>query len=136
MIRVLWAIFILAAVPACQTAFVPPSPRPQTPGVPVNVFLWRGALDTLSFLPLAHTDPFGGVIISEWYTPNTTERFKITATILSQTLRSDGVKVNVIRETRQDGVWVSTTSQTVADTLTDLILTRAREQRIAAREAQ
>ena len=33
----------------------------------VNAYLWRGALDTLSFMPLASADPFGGVIITDWY---------------------------------------------------------------------
>src|ERR1700749_4178963 len=38
-------------------------------GIGVNAFLWRGALDTLSFLPLTSADPFGGVIITDWYSP-------------------------------------------------------------------
>ena len=29
-------------------------------GVGVNAFLWRGALDTLGFMPLSSADPFGG----------------------------------------------------------------------------
>src|SRR4051795_5707203 len=33
----------------------------------VNAYLWRGALDTLGFMPLASADPFGGVIITDWY---------------------------------------------------------------------
>ena len=50
----------------------------------VNAYLWRGALDTLSFMPLASADPFGGVIITDWYTPASSsgERFKATAYIL------------------------------------------------------
>ena len=40
----------------------------------VNAYLWRGALDTLSFMPLASADPFGGVIITDWYTPAVRER--------------------------------------------------------------
>ncbi len=35
-------------------------------GIGVNAYLWRGALDTLSFLPLTSADPFGGVIITDW----------------------------------------------------------------------
>ena len=37
-----------------------------TPGLGVNAYLWRAALDTLSFMPLASADPFGGVIITDW----------------------------------------------------------------------
>ena len=56
-------------------------------GIGVNAFLWRGALDTISFMPLASADPFGGVIITDWYTPPGTsgERFKATVYILSRT---------------------------------------------------
>ena len=58
----------------------------------VNAYLWRGALDTLSFMPLSSADPFGGVIITDWYTPTAAndERFKATAYILGRELRSDG----------------------------------------------
>jgi Domain of unknown function (DUF3576) len=38
-------------------------------GIGVNAFLWRGALDTIAFMPLSSADPFGGVIITDWYTP-------------------------------------------------------------------
>ena len=53
-------------------------------GIGVNAFLWRGALDTIAFMPLASADPFGGVIITDWYVPPATpdERFKVNAYIL------------------------------------------------------
>src|SRR6185437_5139924 len=52
----------------------------------VNAYLWRGALDTLSFMPLASADPFGGTIITDWYQPPSSpgERFKATAYILGR----------------------------------------------------
>ncbi|MEK7801229.1 MAG: DUF3576 domain-containing protein, partial [Pseudomonadota bacterium] len=37
-------------------------------GITVNAYLWRAALDTVSFMPLASADPFGGTIITDWYT--------------------------------------------------------------------
>ena len=59
----------------------------------VNAYLWRGALDTLSFMPLASADPFGIVIITDWYSatnaPN--ERLKVTIYILDRRLRADGI---------------------------------------------
>src|SRR5579859_5675119 len=69
-------------------------------GIGVNAFLWRGALDTLSFLPLTSADPFGGVIITDWYSPADAngERFKATAYILGRELRSDGIRVSVFRQ--------------------------------------
>src|SRR5579884_3716291 len=59
----------------------------------VNSFLWRATLDTLSFMPLASADPFGGVVITDWYSPPETpnERFKINIFILDRQLRADGV---------------------------------------------
>jgi hypothetical protein len=99
----------------------------------VNAFLWRGALDTLSFMPLASADPFGGVIITDWYSPPEApeERFKVTAYILGRQLRADGVRVSVFRQVNSRGQWVDV--PVTADTpaaLEDKILLRARDLRI------
>jgi Domain of unknown function (DUF3576) len=101
-------------------------------GIGVNAFLWRGALDTIAFMPLASADPFGGVIITDWYTPPGTsgERFKATVYILSRDLRSDGVRVNIYRQVLQNGQWVDTTvaESTVGD-IENKVLARARHMR-------
>ena len=100
-------------------------------GIGVNAFLWRATLDTISFMPLASADPFGGVIITDWYAPPAsggTERFKLSVFILDQRLRADGVKVTVFRQERAGDEWMDV--QVGANTATDLedaILTRARE---------
>src|SRR5262245_46903505 len=76
--------------------------------VAVNAYLWRASLDTVAFMPLASADPFGGVIISEWYSPPETpeERFKVTIYILGRALRADGLKVSVFRQTHDpQGRW-------------------------------
>ena len=101
----------------------------------VNSFLWHATLDTLSFLPLTSADPFGGVIISEWYvapsSPN--ERLKVTVYIMDRALRADGLKVVVFRQTRSAGGWQdSQPSPDTAHKLEDSILTRARELRLAS----
>src|SRR5258707_6112408 len=64
-------------------------------GVAVNAYLWRASLDTINFIPLVSADPFGGVIITDWYTPAETpnERMKVQVTILDRELRPDGVRV-------------------------------------------
>ena len=83
-------------------------------GIGVNAFLWRATLDTISFMPLLSADPFGGVIITDWYAPPETpdERFKMTVYILTRTLRSDGVQVSVFRQGRgDDGLWEGTRDQ-------------------------
>ena len=102
--------------------------------VSVNAFLWRASLDTLAFMPLASADPFGGVIITDWYAPPETpnERFKLNVYILGRALRADGLKVSVFRQT-QDGAgrWAdATVGGEVATEVENAVLTRARELRL------
>ncbi|MSO66157.1 MAG: DUF3576 domain-containing protein [Alphaproteobacteria bacterium] len=106
-------------------------------GIGVNAYLWRASLDTVSFMPLLSADPFGGVIITEWYSPPDTpeERFKVTVYILDTRLRADGLRVALFRQQRQrqNGDWVDSQVTTDAPTnFENAILTRARELRIAA----
>jgi len=103
-------------------------------GVGVNNLLWRASLDTVSFMPLVSADPFGGVIITDWYTPpqSPEERFKINIYILSRALRADGLRASVFRQQMQGGGWVD--APVALNTATDLenaILTRARQLRLA-----
>jgi hypothetical protein len=101
-------------------------------GIGVNAFLWRGALDTLSFLPLTSADPFGGVIITDWYTPADAvgERFKATAYILGRDLRSDGIRVSVFRQVNQSGRWVDAPVNPVVQAdIENKVLDRARKLR-------
>nr|WP_203414797.1 DUF3576 domain-containing protein [Entomobacter blattae] len=98
----------------------------------VNAYLWRGALDTLSFMPFASADAVGGVILTDWYTPPAThnERFRISAYILSRRLRSDAIRVSVFRQIREGNQWVDTpAAATTASEITTKILTRARQLR-------
>src|SRR3546814_471878 len=76
-------------------------------GIGVNSYLWRATLDTISFMPLASADPFGGVIITDWYTPQQTpnERLKVTVYILDRALRADGLRVRVFRQNNADKGW-------------------------------
>lgn len=98
----------------------------------VNAYLWRGALDTLNFMPLVSADPFGGVIITDWYQPpgGNGERFKATAFILGRALRADGVRVSVFRQVAQNGGWVDQpVSPTTNTEMENKVLSRARELR-------
>lgn len=108
--------------------------------LPVNKYLWQASLDTLSFLPLASTDPFTGVIATDWSASPTApgERFKVTAFITSSALSAGALKVATYREVRnEDGVWVpAPVSPDTARQLEDAILVRAREIRIAEREGR
>jgi len=98
----------------------------------VNAFLWRGALDTLSFMPLASADPWGGVIITDWYAPPAAngERFKATAYILGRQLRADGVRVTIFRQVRDGGQWEDApVNPSTASDIENKVLARARELR-------
>ena len=100
----------------------------------VNSYLWRAAVDTLSFAPLVTADSNGGVIITDWYASpkNPGERVKITASIIDQDLRADGLRVAAVRQVNQGGTWTDApVSAATVQKLEDIILTRARDLRRA-----
>lgn len=102
-------------------------------GIGVNSFLWRASLDTISFMPLASADPFGGVILTDWYSPPETpnERLKMNVLILSRQLNSDGVRVKVFRQLRKSGQWIdATVAVGTGRKIEDSILVRARQMRM------
>ncbi len=108
---------------------------PNGGGIGVNVYLWRASLDTLAFLPLASADPFGGVIITDWYAPpeSPAERFKMSVFIVDRNLRADGLHVSLFRQVQNSaGEWVdSPVAQKTSIDVENSILTRAREIRAA-----
>ena len=99
----------------------------------VNSFLWRAALDSVAFMPLASADPYGGVIITDWYAPpeSPNERFKLTVQVSGAQLRSSGVKVSVFKQQRKEkGDWSSAeVAKNTAVDLENVILARARDLR-------
>jgi hypothetical protein len=106
-----------------------------TAGIGVNSYLWRASLDTLAFMPLASADPYGGVIITDWYTnpEKADERFKATVYILDTRLRADGLTVTIFKQVKgADGQWADSpsTTQTQID-IENSILTRARQLRLS-----
>jgi len=108
----------------------------QGAGIGVNGFLWRASLYTISFMPLISADPFGGVIITDWYAPpeSQDERFKITVYILGRDLRADGVRASVFRQLRvAGGDWIdAAVEKRTQIEIEDAILPRARPLRVAS----
>ena len=98
----------------------------------VNAYLWRAALDTVSFAPLLQANPSSGVIITDWYSSPKApgERVKLTVAVLDPDLRADALRVSAARQVNQGGGWVDApvTAATVQK-LEDIILTRARDLR-------
>jgi hypothetical protein len=110
-------------------------PDEEASGIGVNSFLWRAALDTVSFMPVVSADPFGGTIITDWFTPGDqpNDRVKVNVFILDRQLRSDGVRAAVFRQAREPtGGWRDVPVARETNTqMENAILARARELRIA-----
>jgi hypothetical protein len=108
---------------------------PATAAIGVNGYLWRASLDTLAFMPLSSADPYGGVIITDWYVnpEKQDERFKCTVYILDTRLRADGLNVAIFKQVKDaSGAWVDAApaDQTSID-IENAILTRARQLRLS-----
>lgn len=103
-------------------------------GIGVNAYLWRASLDTIAFMPINSADPFGGVILTDWYSPpeSPDERFKVTVFIMDRALRADGVRVSLFKQKRGKGdAWADVAvDQATQIELENAILTRARQLRI------
>lgn len=98
----------------------------------VNAYLWRAALETVSFAPLLQADSAGGVIVTDWYAnpANPGERVKVTVTILDQDLRADALRVAASRQVNEGGNWIEAPVQAATvQKLEDIILTKARDLR-------
>ena len=132
------SVLVLAlglAVAGCGSRQAANVPETAGPSLGVNSYLWRASLDTLAFMPLASADPFGGVIITDWYAnpEKPDERFKAQVYILDTRLRADGLNVTIYKQLRNpDGQWVDApvTGQTATD-IENAILTRARQLRLS-----
>ncbi len=132
------AILVLAlSAPGCsRNRNLPTELAPsRVTTIGVNSYLWRAAIDTVSFAPLLQADANSGVIITDWYSnPRAPgERVKLTVAILDQDLRADALRVTAAKQVNQGGAWVDApvTAATVQK-LEDIILTRARDLRRTA----
>lgn len=98
-------------------------------GAAVNLFLWRAALETLALGPLESADPFGGVIITDWFTLDEEpgNQFRVTAYILGRSLRTDNIKVAMYVRSTENGKVLTRRAAPAAETrLENVILTKAR----------
>ena len=126
----------LTALAACGGRTVHPiGGAAPAAAIGVNGYLWRATLDTLAFMPLSSADPYGGTVITDWYTnpEKPDERFKCTVYILDSRLRADGLKVAVFKQSKDaTGGWAdaATAGQTETD-IENAILTRARQLRLS-----
>ena len=78
-------------------------------GMPINPFLWRGALDTINFMPLNSADPIGGTILTDWYSTsnNENERCKLNIFISGAELKTQNLKVTSFCQEFKNQKWVN-----------------------------
>jgi hypothetical protein len=134
------ALLVLTiATPGCsRNRNLPTQLAPsQMTTLAINSYLWRAAVDTVSFAPLIQANAQSGVIITDWYAnPKTPgERVKLTVAILDPDLRADALRVSAAKQVYQNGAWVDApVSAATVQKLEDIILTRARDlRRVAVR---
>jgi hypothetical protein len=129
-------VFALAGSGCARNKNLPTSLAPsRVTTLAVNSYLWRAAVDTVSFAPLLQANPASGVIITDWYTnPKAPgERVKLTVAVLDPDLRADALRVSAARQVLQNGAWVDApVSAATVQKLEDIILTRARDLRRSA----
>ena len=130
-------LVLTLATPGCsRNRNIPTQLAPsQMTTLAINSYLWRAAIDTVSFAPLLQANAQSGVIITDWYAnPKAPgERVKLTVSVLDPDLRADALRVSASKQVYQNGAWVdSPVTAATVQKLEDIILTRARDLRRAA----
>ena len=103
-------------------------------GMPINPYLWKGSLETISFMPLSSADPFGGTIITDWYSDgqNTNERCKINIFIKGLELKTSNLRVNTFCQSFKNNRWIDLpTSASQSAQLENAILNKAKRIKLA-----
>lgn len=100
-----------------------------------SAYIWKGALDTLSVVPLDTVNIEAGTIKTQWVSVkgNGDSQVCVSAVILWGVADSMALRVDVYKRIKKGGQWVDVAvSQTVANAIKGAILQRARALRIAA----
>ena len=104
-------------------------------GMPINPYLWKASLETISFMPLSSTDPFAGTIITEWFTAenNIGERCKLNIFISGQDLKTKNLKVLSFCQSMKKNQWVNTPTNTDDNiSLENAILNKAKKLKLTS----
>ena len=106
--------------------------------ITVNKYIWRAALDNVSFMPIIVSDPFGGVISTDWYNASAgDERIRMTIIISSQQLRADSLTISMFKQVMQNNKWcdASVSNEAIIE-VENKILTTARKLKLSSQEAK
>jgi len=104
-------------------------------GMPINQYLWRASIETIDFMPLASADPFGGMIITEWYTSETNlnERCKLNIFINGAELKTNNLKVSSFCQVYKNENWVNISSNPENNNkLENAILNKAKKLKLSS----
>ena len=111
------------------------SQMPSAVGMPINPYLWKASLETISFMPLASTDPFAGTIITDWYTAEESlgERCKLNIFINGQDLKTENLKVSSFCQLLKNNQWVNKASDKNSNIkLENAILNKAKKLKLTS----
>ena len=104
-------------------------------GLPINPFLWRASIETISFMPLASTDPFAGTIITDWYTAQNSlgERCKLNIFINGADMKTENLKVSSFCQLLKNNQWVNSPSNSEDNIkLENAILNKAKKLKLTS----
>ncbi|CAG2161604.1 unnamed protein product, partial [Oppiella nova] len=73
-----------------------------------NKYLWQASLEILRFIPLSSTDINSGIIITDWYSPKETTkfRFKINIFIKDSTISPNAIDIKIFEQIFRNGYWI------------------------------
>ena len=104
-------------------------------GLPNNHFLWKASIETISFMPLASTDPFAGTIITDWYTAENSlgERCKLNIFINGADMKADNLKVSSFCQSLKNNQWVNSPTNSEDNIrLENAILNKAKKLKLTS----
>tara|TARA_B100001057_G_scaffold491603_1_gene582220 strand:+ start:231 stop:827 length:597 start_codon:yes stop_codon:yes gene_type:complete len=86
--------------------------------------LWRATLDTLDFMPLVSANYSGGIVVTDWYSENSTptESVKISVRFLTNEIRSDALDINIFLKKCSENLTNCSISKNNTDLVADLNL--------------
>ena len=86
--------------------------------------LWRATLDTLDFMPLVSANYSGGIVVTDWYSENSTptESVKISVRFLTNEIRSDALNINIFLKKCSENLTNCSVSKNNTDLVADLNL--------------
>lgn len=92
--------------------------------------LWRASLDVIDFMPLSSVNYSGGIIITDWYSENSSqnESIKISIRFMTNEIRADALNIKVFNRKCSDNLLKCKITETEGVLVTELkkeILKRA-----------